>query len=196
VNYVTYRINYITLSDLSRGNFVKQNLTYNLKPMIMKRSLLFIVTTVTLLLSLPQVNFGQAPNLGTSADFALFTTVGAVTNAGTEYLTQVTGNVGSNSGPISGFGNVDGQLHPGDGQSAQAAADLLIAYGELAAAIPTFFPAPLLGNGAILPPGVYAIGEPATLNLDLTLDAQGDPNAVWIFQIQGTFGANANSKVI
>jgi len=105
----------------------------------MKRSLLFIVTTVTLLFSLPQVNFGQAPNLGTSADFALFTTVGAVTNAGTEYLTQVTGNVGSNSGPISGFGNVDGQLHPGDGQSALAAADLLLAYGELAAAIPLFF---------------------------------------------------------
>ena len=161
----------------------------------MKRSLLFIVTTVTLLFSLPQVNFGQAPNLGTSADFALFTTVGAVTNAGTEYLTQVTGNVGSNSGPITGFGNVDGQLHPGDAQSAQATVDLLLAYGELAAAIPTFFPAPLLGNGAILPPGVYAIAEPATLNLDLTLDALGDPNAVFIFQIQGSFGVNANSKV-
>ncbi|MFA5419610.1 MAG: ice-binding family protein, partial [Bacteroidales bacterium] len=161
----------------------------------MKRSLLFIVTTVILLFSLPKVNLGQAPNLGTSADFALFTTVGAVTNAGTEYLTQVTGNVGSNSGPISGFGNVDGQLHPGDAQSAQATVDLLLAYGELAAAIPNFFPAPLLGNGAILPPGVYAIAQPTTLNLDLTLDAQGDPTAVFIFQIQGSFGANANSKV-
>jgi gliding motility-associated-like protein/uncharacterized repeat protein (TIGR01451 family) len=162
----------------------------------MKRSLLLFITTVTLLFSFPLVNYGQAPDLGTAADFALFTTVGAVTNAGTLYLTQVTGNVGSNIGPISGFGNVDGQLHAGDGASALASADLLLAYGQLASAIPNFFPSPLLGNGATLPPGVYSIGGPTTLNLNLTLDGQNDPNAVFIFQIQGSFGVNANSKVI
>jgi len=33
------------------------------------------------------------------------------------------------------------------------------------------------------------------LNLDLTLNAQGDANAVFIFQIQGAFATNASSKI-
>ena len=79
--------------------------------------------------------------------------------------------------------------------SAQASADLLIAYNQLNAATPTFFPSSTLGNGQILVPGVYSIGEAAILNLDLILNAQGDPNAVFIFQIDGAFSANPSSKV-
>ena len=157
----------------------------------MKTRLLNLLTVVIILL-IPMLNFGQAPPLGTAADFVLFTTVGAVGNTGTS---QITGNVGTNSGAITGFGNVNGVMNSGNGSTAQCAEDLLTAYNQLNSTVPTFFPAPLLGNGQILNAGVYSISGAATLNLDLNLNAQGNSNAVFIFQIQGPFSTGANSKV-
>ena len=148
-----------------------------------------------LLFLIPNINLGQAPTLGTASNFVLFSSIGAVTNSGITYLTKLTGHVGANSGAISGFGNVDGNMYAGGLQSAQCATDLLIAYNQLNATVPNFFPAPLLGNGQILTAGVYSISAPTVLNLDLTLNAQGNPNAVFIFQIQGAFSTNANSKI-
>jgi len=159
---------------------------------IMKNYLLLIIAFTCALFSLPNNVFGQAPNLGTAADFVLFSTDGAVSNSG---ISQVTGNVGTNNGSSTAFGNVNGVMHDGDGVSAQCAADLLIAYNQLNSAVPTFFPAPLLGNGATLNAGVYSISAATTLNLDLNLDAQGDPNALFIFQIQGPLSTNASSKI-
>lgn len=157
----------------------------------MKMKLRFLVTAA-LLLALPELHYGQAPNLGTAADFELFTGVGAITNTG---ISHITGHVGSNSGSSTGFGNVNGVMHDGDPASIACAADLLIAYGQLNATVPTFFPAPLLGNGQILNAGVYSIAGPATLNNVLTLDGQGNPAAVFIFQVQGSFSAAAGAKV-
>jgi len=158
----------------------------------MKRHLFNSIIALALFL-LPGASFGQAIiNLGTAANFVLFTGVGAVTNTG---ITHLTGNVGSNSGSSTGFGNVDGQMHSGDGVTGTCAADLLIAYGQLNTAVPTFFPAPLLGNGAILAEGVYSVSAAATLNGDLSLDAAGDPNATFIFQIAGPLSVNALAKV-
>ena len=141
---------------------------------------------------LPNVNFSQAPNLGTAANFVLFSTNGAVSNTG---ISQITGHVGTNNGSSTAFGNVNGVMHNQDGASAQCAADLLAAYNQLNASVATFFPAPLLGNGASLNAGIYSIGSAATLNLELVLNAQGDPNAVFIFKIQGPLSTNAGSRV-
>jgi hypothetical protein len=157
----------------------------------MKKQLLHIVTAVTLL-SLPQINFAQAPNLGTAADFVLFSTNGALTNVG---ISQLTGHVGSNNGFSTNFGNVNGVMNDNNGASALCAADLLTAYNQLNSTIPTNFPAPLLGNGQTLTSGVYAIPSAATLNLDLILDGLGNANSVFIFQIQGPLSTNANSKI-
>lgn len=157
----------------------------------MKIKLLNTLTAATLFL-MPNVHFGQAPALGTAANFVLFSTNGAVGNSG---VSQLTGNVGTNNGSSTAFGNVNGVMHDGDGASAQCAADLLIAYNQLNNTVPAFFPAPLLGNGDTLIAGVYSISAAATLNLDLTLNAQGNPNAVFIFQIQGPLSTNANSKI-
>lgn len=161
------------------------------KPNNMNIKLLLILIT-TCALCFPKIHFGQAPTLGTTADFVLFSSVGAVTNTG---ITHLTGNVGTNSGSSTGFGNVDGTMNDGDLVSGQCAADLLFLYADLSAAIPTFFPAPLLGNGQILVPGVYSIPSPATMNLELILDGQNDPNSLFIIQIGGAFSTNANSKV-
>jgi hypothetical protein len=157
----------------------------------MKNNILLNITAAALL-TFPKIIVAQAPTLGTVSNFVLFSTTGAVTNSGISHLT---GNVGTNNGSSTGFGNVNGGMHDGDGTSAQCAADLLIAYNQLAATTATFFPAALLGNGQILVPGVYSITGAATLNLDLTLNAQNNTNAVFIIKIQGSFSANANAKV-
>ncbi|MBN2893870.1 MAG: DUF3494 domain-containing protein [Bacteroidales bacterium] len=86
-------------------------------------------------------------------------------------------------------------MHDGDAASIQCAADLLIAYNQLASTTPTFFPEPLLGNGQTLFAGVYSISSATTLNLDLTLDAEGDPGAVFIFLIGAPLSTNADSKI-
>ncbi|MEO8759718.1 MAG: ice-binding family protein, partial [Bacteroidia bacterium] len=157
----------------------------------MKNKLFIGITAVTLLAS-SKNTFAQAPNLGTVSNFVLFSTNGAVTNTG---ISHITGNVGTNSGSSTGFGNVNGGMHDGDGTSAQCSADLLTAYNQLAGTTATLFPANLLGNGQVLTPGVYSVSDAATINLVLTLDAQTNPNAVFILKIQGSLSTNANAKI-
>ena len=158
----------------------------------MKNKLLNTLTAVILFL-MPNVNFGQTITLGTAANFVLFSTNGAVGNSG---ISQLTGNVGTNNGSSTGFGNVNGVMHDNDGASGQAATDLLLAYSQLNSVTPGFFPASPLGNGDTLNAGVYAISGASTiLNFDLILDGQTNANAVFIFQIAGTFSTTVNSKV-
>ncbi len=158
----------------------------------MKNCNIYLLASFFLFL-IPNFHYGQAPNLGTTSNFVLFSTNGAVSNTGFSHLT---GHVGTNNGSSTAFGNVDGVMHDQNGTSAQARADLLVAYNQLNATIPNYFPAPLLGNNDTLRAGVYSISGAATLNLNLILNAQGNLNAVFIFQIQGAFAANANSKII
>lgn len=157
----------------------------------MKTKLFSLLTAITLLL-ITTFSVAQAPNLGTAANFVLFSTNGAVSNTGFSHLT---GNVGTNNGSSTAFGNVDGGMHDQDSASAQCSADLLIAYNQLNDAIPTFFPSNLLGNDTILTAGIYSIPSATTLNLDLILDAQNNPSAVFIFKIGGAFSTNAGSKI-
>lgn len=145
-----------------------------------------------ILLMVSSIGYSQAPNLGTAIDFVLFSTNGAVSNSG---ISQLTGNVGTNNGSSTAFGNVNGVMNDANGVSAQCAADLLIAYNQLNNTIPNFFPAPLLGNGTTLTAGVYSVSGASTLNGVLTLDAQNNSNAVFIFQISGPLSTAANSKV-
>ena len=157
----------------------------------MKIKLLTTLSAAFLFL-LPVSTFGQSINLGTAAGFVLFTTVGAVGNTGNS---QLTGNVGTNSGSSTAFGNVNGVMHSSDGATAQCSSDLLLAYNQLNSTVSTYSHAPLLGNGETIVPGVYAIAGNSTLDHNLILDANNDPNAVFIFQIQGTFSTNANSAI-
>jgi hypothetical protein len=158
----------------------------------MKNKLLLHIVTAVTLSAIPNINFAQAPSLGSAGGFVLFSSNGAVGNTGTSHLT---GNVGTNSGASTAFGNVNGVMHDNDGASAAAATDLLNAYNDLNTATPTFFPAPLLGNGDTLNAGVYSISANATLSDTLNLDAQGNANAVFIFQIQAPLSTGAYSFI-
>jgi len=162
----------------------------------MNNKLLSILTGITLFLT-PGVAFGQTtPTLGTVANFVLFTTAGAMTNSGVPHLTHLTGNVGSNlAASISGFGNVDGQMHDFDVASGNCATDLLSLYGQLNGATPTATIASTIGGGATLTEGVYHILAATTLGGNLNLDAGGNPNALFIFQIDGPLAVSTLSKV-
>jgi len=157
----------------------------------MKQKLHNLIAIVILFL-MPTIVFGQAPDLGTTVNFVLFSTDGAVGNNG---ISQLTGKVGTNNGSNTAFGNVNGGMHAADGVTAQAAIDLLIAYNQLAGTTSEFFPAPELGGGATLTAGVYETNAASTLDLELILDAQGNANAVFIFKIGGTLSTFADSKV-
>lgn len=157
----------------------------------MKKIIFLTLTAVSLFLT-PTTQFAQIITLGTTADFVLFTSNGAITNTGISHLT---GNVGSNAGSSTGFGNVDGIMHDQNGASAQAMADLNVLYGQLDNATATIFPAPLLGNGQTLTPGVHYIDQAASLELELILDGDNLPNAKFVIQIDGMLACGPDSKV-
>src|ERR1700733_12807531 len=162
----------------------------------MKIKLLCVLVSVVLLLT-PIVNFGQTPTLGHAASFVLFTTNGAMTCSGTKYLTHLTGNVGSNlPGSVSGFGNVDGVMHTADGTTGLCTPDVVSLYTQLSTAIPTATLASPFGGGASLFAGVYHLVGASTLTSNLILDGQGNPNALFIFQINVVLTTNALSKII
>jgi hypothetical protein len=157
----------------------------------MKKILLLSITSI-ILWFIPAYLYAQVVTLGTTNNFALFTTVGAITNVG---LSQVTGDVGSNIGGSTAFGNVNGNMHDQDTSSASGASALLTAYGQLNTAIPTLFHASPFGNGDTFVPGVHRLASASTLTQTLYLNAQGNGSAVFIIQVQGALSVNSNTKV-
>ncbi|MES2141015.1 MAG: ice-binding family protein [Bacteroidota bacterium] len=162
----------------------------------MKNKLLNTLSAVILLL-VPNINFGQIITLGAAADYALFTTSGAVKSMATyKYDAQITGNIGSNDALPTNFGNVDGVMIG----SAPAATGLLVADGQIVSATQTNVPPGISlgapGAGQTLTAGVHVMTN-ATLSLDgiLNLDAQNDPTKVFIFRLNGDFNVTSLSKV-
>jgi hypothetical protein len=132
-------------------------------------------------------------SLGAAAAFGVLGG-STVTSAG---VSTVTGDLGVSPGTaVTGFppGALNGTLHAGDAVATQAHADLATAYADAAGQTPD---GPITGDlgGVTLTPGVYAAGAALTLAGTLTLDAQGDPDAVFILQAGSTLGTGANSQV-
>ena len=138
--------------------------------------------------------------LGTACSFGILggSTVTSTTTAGT----AVTGDIGVWPGSaISGFppGTLTGTEHAGDAVAETAQGDLTTAYNYAAGAPGgTVLPADI--GGMTLAPGVYKTtsAQPSLgITGNLTLNAGGDPNAIWIFQIGSTLTTAAgNSQVI
>ena len=160
----------------------------------MKRILLFFIAALTLL-AFPKVNFGQAPNLGTAGNFAVFTAAGAFNCTG---ASVVTGDVGTAEGAFNAFppGTLNGVKHVLDPISTQASVDVKVAYSDLFARTCGAVIGTTLGNGQVLSPNVYCLGAASTLNGDLILDGQGDPDALFIFQINGALSVSSFSNII
>jgi len=139
----------------------------------------------------------QAPVvLGAAGNFAVLAG-STVTNTG---ASQVTGDLGVSPGTaVTGFppGTVNGTIHAGDPAAAQAIADLTTAIGDAAGR--TVGPVSVAGNigGQTLTPGLYASTSSLAISSgDLTLDAQGNANAVFIFQIASSLTTTSGRQVI
>jgi ice-binding like protein len=132
--------------------------------------------------------------LGTAANFAVL--AGAtVTSTG---LTVITGDLGLSPGTaVTGIppGIVNGALHTGDATAAIAKTDLLTAINTANALTLPILLAGDLG-GRTLVPGLYKSTSSLAVTGALTLDAQGDPNAVWVFQIASTLTTLTGSQII
>jgi len=92
---------------------------------------------------------------------------------------------------------VGGATHLGDAAAAKAQADMWVAYNNAAGRAPTATIDALV-NGQILSPGVYRSAAALNQGGILTLDAQGNANAVFIFQIGAglTTAAAGNIKLV
>src|ERR1041385_6066481 len=124
----------------------------------------------------------QAPvPLGSATTFGVLA-ASTVTSTG---ATTVNGDLGVSPGTtVSGSPTVTGTLHLGDPTAAQAQLDLTAAYNDAAGR--TVGAALVAGNlgGQTLAPGLYTSTSSLEISSgDLTLDAQGDPNTVFIFQM-------------
>ena len=111
--------------------------------------------------------------------------------------TEVTGDIGSNVGGVNGFppGVVNGSIHDADGVSAAAAPDVCDAYAYLDGISGGTTIGTTLGSGQTLTPDVYILGAASTLDGELILDAGSDPEAIFIFQIDGAFSTTVGSMV-
>lgn len=134
------------------------------------------------------------PTLGATVCYALLTANGGVSSTGAR---RIWGDIGTNSGSVSGFDPllVAGTLHPiPDASTAQASADMGILrtyLNSLTPDIELLFPVQL-GSGLVLTPHVYVMNGAAHLTDTLFLDAQGSSNAVFVLRINGALTTEPN----
>jgi hypothetical protein len=159
----------------------------------MKTNLLNIITGLAFTLA-PAMSFAQSPPQGTTTKFALFTTVGAITCNTTDW-SHITGDLATNNGSSSGFGNIDGIWCDQSNASGICATDLLTLYGNLNTATSTGVLVSPIGNGATITPGVYDASGASVLAGTLTLDGQNLTNPVFIIRVSGQLDVSGAAKV-
>jgi hypothetical protein len=136
---------------------------------------------------------GAQVSLGTAATYSVLAGTGVVSTG----LTTVSGDLGvSPSNSIVGFppGVVSGTVHAGDGPAAVAQEDLVLSYNDAAGRTPNGSFAGDV-NGRTFKAGVWHTASAFALTGNLTLDGQGDPNAVFIFQVDAALNTAAASTI-
>ena len=169
-----------------------------------KLKVLAISIILILLLSLLGQSFAvsarpltaTAPGLG---QLTSFTVLGAltVTNIGSTVLNGDLGISPGDASSVTGFfpsGVYTGTLHAADAVALQAQDDSTTAYNTLSQPCDSNLTGQDLG-GLTLTPGTYCFDSSAELTGALTLDAQGDPLAVWIFRMGSTLTTASASSV-
>ncbi|MGF6902195.1 ice-binding family protein [Paraburkholderia sp. GAS348] len=149
----------------------------------------WLVALVALLSISSWARAQTVPGLGTASAFAVLSAAPGGAGAVTCTNSTISGAVGSTGAPASVVqttctitGAVTAPV------PAQVVSDFNTAYGNYAAIPCTGV---LTGTTQTLTPGVYcSTGAVTFTSATLTLDGQGNPNAVWIFKV-GTAGSGA-----
>lgn len=150
-------------------------------------------------LIIPVVAFAQSPakvDLLSAGNFEILAST-TITSTG---LTIINGDIALSPGSsVTGFppGIVNGTKHITDAIAALAQTDLTTAYNDAAGRSLNVITKSGNIGGQTLAPGLYkSTSSLAISSGDLTLDAQGDANAVWIFQIASTLTTTAGRQVV
>lgn len=136
-----------------------------------------------------------APSLGAADSFAVLAS-STVTNTGSSV---VSGDVGVSPGSsITGFppGTVIGTTHTADALAIQAQNDVTTAFNALNSQACTLDLTGQNLGGLTLTPGVYCFSTSAQLTGTLTLNAQGNANAVFIFRTGSTLTTASNASAV
>ncbi|KIA74792.1 hypothetical protein ANMWB30_05460 [Arthrobacter sp. MWB30] len=139
--------------------------------------------------------FAATPvNLGTAGSYSVLAAT-TVTNTGP---TTLQGDLGLSPGTaITGFppGTAAGTIHAADAVALQAQSDLTTAYNNAAGQALT---ASVSGDlvGQTLTEGVYKSTSSLALSGQLTLDGQGNPASVFVFQVASTLITASASSII
>ncbi len=150
----------------------------------------------------PTLTGPLAPSLGSLECYALLTQIGALSNTG---ISAIIGDIGTNGGGlVTGFtaGMVTGTIHATpDASTAQGSADMNTLYtylNGLTYDIELLYPYDF-GHSLVLTPHVYRMktSAPAALLTDtIFLDAMGNPNAVFVIQIDQALVTTSYSNVV
>jgi hypothetical protein len=142
----------------------------------------------------PMVDLGDASTYAVLSGASVGNTVSA---AGAPHTT-LRGDLGVKANtPPTGFppGFVTGTVNVGNAAAAQAHADLVAAYNEVAGRTGGAALAGALA-GATIAPGLHTIAGAVSNTATVTLDGGGNPNAVFVFQVNGAMAMAAGSHVV
>jgi len=187
-NRRTQQLTLKSVGNSMTNTSVNQNNTFNVWGLL-------IVFASAVMFPHQDARAGEAPvPLGSATTFAVLAG-STVTSTG---ATTVDGDLGVSPGTtLTGAPTVNGTTHLGDPAAAQAQLDLTTAYNDAAGR--TAGAIGVAGNlgGQTLTPGLYKSTSSLEISSgDLTLDAQGDVNAVFIFQMASTFVTTVGRQVI
>jgi len=134
-------------------------------------------------------------NFGSITNFISFTSAGAIANTG---ASAITGDVGSGFAAIALTGAThSGTVYSQDATTAQANLDLISLYTQLMCVPNTNLNhLPVFGGGETLTPGVYAISAAGSLAATVTLNGNGNSDAVFIIKFGAAFVVSAASNII
>jgi len=171
-----------------KNNFVNKNKTLNVWGTA-------VGLAVALMFAPHGATAAEAPvALGSASTFVVLAGSTVTSTGGT----TVNGDLGISPGStLTGAPTVNGTTHLADPAAAAAQLDLTTAYNDAAGR--TVGAVTLAGNlgGQTLTPGLYKSTSSLEISSgDLTLDAQGDANAVFIFQMGSTLTTTSGRQVI
>lgn len=155
--------------------------------------LILMVTMAVLAAAQGAANAATTPPLGSASSFAVLAAT-TVTSTGP---TVLNGDLGLSPGTsVTGFppGTVNGTVHAGDTAAASGQTDLTAAYNNAAGQSPTVTGLSSLTNQT-LTPGVYNAASSLGVTGTVTLDGQGNQNAVFIFQMNSTLTTASASAI-